>query len=150
MPSTVTSSSWSVKPCTTPSWRVSRQQRHSVVTPLSSLACKAGGIERMAFPYRQMRYFGFDGTIALCDILAMKEIAFTAVATRQWLGLSVNIRQRIDDKLTVYATNGSGDVKRLKGRGGCRLRAGDWRVIFIEEKTAIVVVAVGNRKDIYE
>ncbi|HEY7999992.1 MAG TPA: type II toxin-antitoxin system RelE/ParE family toxin [Pseudolabrys sp.] len=80
----------------------------------------------------------------------MKEIAFTAAATRQWLNLSADIRRRVDAKLTVYATNGSGDVKRLKGRGGCRLRAGDWRVIFIEEKTSITVVAVGNRRDIYD
>jgi mRNA interferase RelE/StbE len=80
----------------------------------------------------------------------MKKIAFTAAATRQWMKLSADIRKRIDAKLTVYATNGSGDVKRLKGGGGCRLRAGDWRVIFIEDKTSIIIVAVGNRRDIYD
>jgi mRNA interferase RelE/StbE len=52
--------------------------------------------------------------------------------------------------LTVYATNGSGDVKRLKGTAGCRLRIGDWRVIFIEDARSITVVAVGNRKEIYD
>jgi mRNA interferase RelE/StbE len=80
----------------------------------------------------------------------MKEIAFTATATRQWVKLSADIRKRIDTKLTIYATNGSGDVKRLRGRGGCRLRVGDWRVVFIEEKTAIVIIAVGHRKEIYD
>jgi mRNA interferase RelE/StbE len=80
----------------------------------------------------------------------MKEIAFTTAATRQWLNLSADVRKRIDAKLMIYATNGSGDVKRLKGRAGCRLRVGDWRVIFIEEKTSITIVAVGNRKDIYD
>lgn len=80
----------------------------------------------------------------------MKEVAFTTAATRQWLKLSADIRKRIDVKLTVYATGGSGDVKRLKGRAGCRLRVGDWRMIFIEEKTSIIIVAVGNRKDIYD
>ena len=80
----------------------------------------------------------------------MKKIAFTTAATRQWLKLSADIRKRIDAKLTVYATNGSGDVKRLKGGGGCRLRVGDWRVIFIEDKTSIIIVAVGNRRDIYD
>ena len=80
----------------------------------------------------------------------MKKIAFTSAATRQWVKLSADIRRRIDAKLTTYATNGSGDVKRLKGRAGCRLRIGDWRVIFIEEKTSIIIVAVGNRKDIYD
>jgi mRNA interferase RelE/StbE len=80
----------------------------------------------------------------------MKEISFTAAAVRQWLKLPADIRKRIDAKVTVYATNGSGDVKRLKGRAGCRLRVGDWRVIFIEEGASIIVVAVGNRKDIYD
>lgn len=80
----------------------------------------------------------------------MKEISFTAAATRQWLKLSADIRNRIDAKLTLYAASGTGDIKRLKGRAGCRLRVGDWRVIFIEEKTSIIVVAVGNRRDIYE
>jgi mRNA interferase RelE/StbE len=80
----------------------------------------------------------------------MKEITFTPVAARQWLKLTADIRKRIDAKLTVYATNGSGDVKRLQGRAGCRLRAGDWRVIFIEDNTSIIIVAVGNRRDIYD
>jgi mRNA interferase RelE/StbE len=62
--------------------------------------------------------------------------------------LSADIRRRIDAKLTTYATNGSGDVKRLKGRGGCRLRVGDWRVVFIEESASIIIVAV--RREIYD
>lgn len=80
----------------------------------------------------------------------MKEIAFTTAAARQWLKLPAIIRKRIDGKLTVYATNGYGDVKRLKGRAGCRLRVGDWRVIFVEDNTSITIAAVGNRKDIYD
>jgi mRNA interferase RelE/StbE len=80
----------------------------------------------------------------------MKEISFTSAATRQWLNLSADIRRRIDAKLMIYATNGLGDVKRLKGRAGCRLRVGDWRVIFIEDTSSITVVAVGNRREIYD
>lgn len=80
----------------------------------------------------------------------MREISFTPAATRQWLKLPANIRKRIDVKLTIYATSGSGDVKRLKGRAGSRLRVGDWRVIFIEEGASIIIVAVGNRRDIYD
>ena len=38
--------------------------------------------------------------------------------------------------------------KRLKGAGGCRLRIGDWRVIFIEDARSITVNAVGNRREI--
>ena len=80
----------------------------------------------------------------------MKAVSFTPAATRQWLKLSPDIRKRIDAKLTIYATNGSGDVKRLKGAPGCRLRIGDWRVIFIEDARSITVIAVGNRKEIYD
>ena len=80
----------------------------------------------------------------------MKPVTFTPTATRQWVKLSADIRKRIDAKLTIYAANGSGDVKRLKGRGGCRLRVGDWRVVFIEESASIIIVAVGNRREIYD
>jgi mRNA interferase RelE/StbE len=80
----------------------------------------------------------------------MKDIAFTPTALRQWLKLSADIRKRIDGKLAAYAASGSGDVKRLKGRNGSRLRIGDWRVIFTEEKASIIVIAVGNRRDIYD
>jgi len=80
----------------------------------------------------------------------MKEISFTPAATRQWLKLSAAVRKRIDAKLMDYARTGSGNVKRLKGRDGCRLRIGDWRVIYIEDKTSIIVVAVGNRRDVYD
>lgn len=80
----------------------------------------------------------------------MKPIVFTSAATRQWVKLPADVRKRIDAKLTNYATSGLGDVKRLKGRGGCRLRVGDWRVVFIEDSTSIIIVAVGNRRDIYD
>ena len=80
----------------------------------------------------------------------MKAVSFTLFATRQWLKLSPDIRKRIDAKLTIFAANGSGDVKRLKGTTGCRLRIGDWRVIFIEDARSITIIAVGNRKEIYD
>jgi mRNA interferase RelE/StbE len=80
----------------------------------------------------------------------MKAIAFTPAATRQWLKLSADIRKRIDAKLMSYANQGSGDVRRLKGAQGCRLRIGDWRVIFAEDSRSITVVAVGHRREIYD
>ena len=80
----------------------------------------------------------------------MKAVYFAPAAARQWVKLSADIRKRIDAKLIVYATNRSGDVKRLEGVDGCRLRIGDWRVIFIENARSITVIAVGNRKEIYD
>jgi len=72
----------------------------------------------------------------------MKPIAFTATSARQWAKLSPDVRRRIDRRLTEFATTGHGDVKRLKGREGSRLRGGDWRVILYEDQATIVVAAV--------
>ena len=60
------------------------------------------------------------------------------------------MRKRIDARLMELGTSGKGDVKRLKGRAGSRLRIGDWRVIFFEERNSIVVIAVGHRREIYD
>lgn len=91
-----------------------------------------------------------DRNIALCDIVDMSQIGFTAAATRQWLKLSPQIRDRISKKLGDFAATGQGDVKKLKGRAGARLRVGDWRVIFYEEPGTITVVAVGHRREVYD
>ncbi|MDR3488539.1 MAG: type II toxin-antitoxin system RelE/ParE family toxin [Bradyrhizobium sp.] len=80
----------------------------------------------------------------------MRQIAFTATSARQWAKLSSDVRGRIDKRLTEFATTGHGDVKRLKGRDGARLRVGDWRVIFYEDQGTIVVAAVGHRREIYD
>ncbi|HEY1983625.1 MAG TPA: type II toxin-antitoxin system RelE/ParE family toxin [Xanthobacteraceae bacterium] len=80
----------------------------------------------------------------------MKPIVFTPAGTRQWVRLTSGVRQRIDARLMEFAATGRGDVKRLKGRQGSRLRVGDWRVIFYEEGGAIVIAAVGHRREIYD
>jgi mRNA interferase RelE/StbE len=80
----------------------------------------------------------------------MKPIVFTPASTRQWVKLDSQVRRRVEIRLTEFATNGKGDVKRLKGRTGLRLRVGDWRVIFFEESGSIVIVAVGHRREIYD
>jgi mRNA interferase RelE/StbE len=77
------------------------------------------------------------------------QIAFTSAATRQWLGLSIDVRRRIDAKLAVFAETRHCGVKRLKRRAGARLRVGDWRVVFYVEADTIVVAAVGHRREIY-
>jgi mRNA interferase RelE/StbE len=80
----------------------------------------------------------------------MKRVEFTPASARQWVKLAAPIRQRIDARLTEFATDGKGDVKRLKGRQESRLRVGDWLVIFYEESNTIIVVAVGHRREIYD
>jgi mRNA interferase RelE/StbE len=80
----------------------------------------------------------------------VKTIVFTPSSTRQWTKLAQNVRRRIDARLTEFSVSGKGDVKRLKGRKGARLRVGDWRVIFFEEGNTVVVIAVGHRREIYD
>ena len=80
----------------------------------------------------------------------MGQVVFSAAATRQWLKLPQQLRDRIGKKLDAFATTGQGDVKKLKGQQGARLRVGDWRVIFYEEGKMVVVVAVGHRREIYD
>ena len=80
----------------------------------------------------------------------MKQIVFTPAGTRQWIKLSGDVRRRIDRRLVRFAESGQGDVKKLKGRAGSRLRIGDWRVVMDETPDAIIVVAVGHRREIYD
>jgi mRNA interferase RelE/StbE len=80
----------------------------------------------------------------------MGQIIFAPTAMRQWLKLSPQVRERIRKKLDVFAATGQGDVKKLKGQTGARLRVGDWRVIYYEEAGTIVVAAVGHRREIYD
>ena len=80
----------------------------------------------------------------------MKPILFTPASGRQWVKLAAQVRQRIGSRMSEFSASGRGDVKKLKGRQGSRLRVGDWRVIFYEEDGSIIVVAVGHRREIIE
>jgi mRNA interferase RelE/StbE len=80
----------------------------------------------------------------------VKTVTWTHDARRALRNLPPNIRADIEAKLERFARTGAGDVKRLKGRAGARLRVGDWRVIFIETTTTVEVRAVGHRREIYK
>jgi mRNA-degrading endonuclease RelE of RelBE toxin-antitoxin system len=58
--------------------------------------------------------------------------------------------------IRAYASIGVGDVRKLAGRGAeYRLRVDNWRVIFTfgadpeSGEATLVVMTVGNRRDIY-
>jgi mRNA interferase RelE/StbE len=42
--------------------------------------------------------------------------------------------------------SGEGDVKRLSGRDGFRLRIGRYRVIFEEDASTILAICIGRRE----
>ena len=77
-------------------------------------------------------------------------ITFTPAAFRQWTQLDPVVRKRIRGKVEAFAESGIGDVKKLQGRSGSRLRIGDWRVIFYMDDKALVIAAVGHRSEIYD
>jgi mRNA interferase RelE/StbE len=64
-----------------------------------------------------------------------------------------NIANRILDKLELYAKNPGAlrnQVTELRGMRGKRLRVGDFRVLFEETETEIIVLDLGPRGSIYE
>ena len=76
----------------------------------------------------------------------MKTIAFTATAAKELDALPVQARTSVEAALDHYAMTGLGDVKTLKGAEGYRLRVGDYRVIFDEDRITILAIAIGRRQ----
>src|SRR5690606_26994704 len=61
-------------------------------------------------------------------------------------------RARILEAVEQFAATGHGDGKRLRNRNGeCRLRVGDWRVIFLPDQSAqtITILKVAHRREAY-
>jgi mRNA interferase RelE/StbE len=101
---------------------------------------QAGSVRRRQF--RRMRYL-----IERCDILRYQDedghihgpggvSARCAAEAMQDQALG---------ELHLCAINGSGDVKKLGGREGYRLRSGRCRVIFKEDMTTVLAIHVGKR-----
>jgi len=64
-----------------------------------------------------------------------------------------NMAKRIADKLAAYAedpTSLANQVTELRGRPVKRLRVGDFRVLFEETATEIIVSDIGPRSSIYK
>ena len=75
----------------------------------------------------------------------MKSIAYTASADKQLSALPAEARNAIEEALALYALAGRGDVQRLKGREGFRLRVGRYRVIFADD--GLTVLAVYRKRE---
>ena len=76
----------------------------------------------------------------------MKTIILSAAAARDLDNLPADVRNQISEGLIDYAIGGRGDVKRLAGRDGYRLRIGRCRVIFDEDRTTILAIYIGKRE----
>ncbi|PBB82578.1 plasmid stabilization protein [Mesorhizobium sp. WSM3879] len=75
----------------------------------------------------------------------MKTIILSAAAARDLDNLPADVRNQVSEGLVDYAISGRGDVKRLAGRDGYRLRIGRYRVIFDEDRATILAIYIGKR-----
>ncbi|WP_416366061.1 type II toxin-antitoxin system RelE family toxin [Nisaea sp.] len=78
----------------------------------------------------------------------MKDLRFTKAAHKQLRSLPE--AARITVKIQRYAETGEGDVVSLRGSPGFRIRIGNYRAIFTETETKVLVHAVGHRRKIYD
>jgi mRNA interferase RelE/StbE len=75
----------------------------------------------------------------------MKTIIFTVAADKQLEALPQAVQNQVLDALIVYATTGRGDVKKMAGRLGFRLRVGRYRVVFDEDQQTVLAIYIGKR-----
>jgi mRNA interferase RelE/StbE len=75
----------------------------------------------------------------------VKSIILTRAAAKELDALPHPARESVQDGLVRYALDGTGDVARLSGRDGFRLRIGQYRVIFDEDAQTILAIYIGRR-----
>ena len=81
------------------------------------------------------------------------QIRITKTAQKQLDKISDHVAIKLFDLIQSLANNPRPHgCKKLKGRDGYRIRKGDFRIIYdVYDKLLIVeVIAVGDRKDIYD
>lgn len=76
----------------------------------------------------------------------MRTIILTHAAAKDLDGLPSDARLLVTSGLIRYAISGEGDVRRLSGRDGYRLRIGRYRVIFDQDFRSILAIYIGKRE----
>lgn len=79
----------------------------------------------------------------------MKSVTFTSAARKAFRRLPSDVQAQLLSKMGRYGATGAGDVVKLAGVDGARLRSGDYRVIFTETDDTLDIVTVGHRRDVY-
>jgi mRNA interferase RelE/StbE len=75
----------------------------------------------------------------------MKAIVLTHRAAKELDALPSEDRFAVTEGLALYATEGRGDVMKLSGREGYRLRVRDCGVIFDDDGVTILAIHIGRR-----
>jgi mRNA interferase RelE/StbE len=76
----------------------------------------------------------------------VKTIILSHSAARELDALPREAGLAVEGGLIRYATTGDGDVKKLAGRAGYRLRIGRYRVLFAEDACTVLAVYIGKRE----
>ena len=76
----------------------------------------------------------------------MKTIILTHRAAKDLDELPADARHTMTEALAAYAVTGQGDVKKLSGRDGYRLRVGRYRAIFDDDGVTILAIYFGKRE----
>lgn len=84
-----------------------------------------------------MRYYRY--------ILFVKTIILSHRAARDLDALPGDVRIQLSEALIDYAATGRGDVKKLSGREGYRMRVGAYRILFDEDAVTILAIYFGRR-----
>jgi mRNA interferase RelE/StbE len=81
----------------------------------------------------------------------MKKVNYTADAAKD-LKRHGNMAGRLRKAISDYAANPQSHANNIKplGERGARLRVGDYRIIFDETDTEILITKIGPRGDVYD
>ncbi len=77
----------------------------------------------------------------------MKTIVLSKDAERDFDALPPKAQRAIEEALIGYALTSRGDVIRMVGRSGFRLRVGNYRVILTEDGSTVLAIYIGRRNE---
>lgn len=84
----------------------------------------------------------------------MKDVTYSRDALKSLRRIPSNAASAIRGKIEQFARDPASlgnNVIRLQGSSGyCRLRVGDWRVIFSEDALVVAVIRIATRGSAYE
>ncbi len=79
------------------------------------------------------------------------QIFYEKEALRELERLEPVVFRRIVDKIERMSENtASCDIKKLRASDYYRLRVGDYRIVFIFDKSVIKILKIGHRQQIYD
>lgn len=90
----------------------------------------------------------FLATTSHFAIQNMRQVQHTDAAQKQLR--KIPDAGRIRAKIQRFAEAGEGDVTALRGSPALRIRIGNYRALFTDNGSRILVHAIGHRREIYE